>query len=240
MSETPEDWPHQTRLRASDADRQHAVDDLTAAWRSGRLTREEFEGRVQRSFAATYLDELDALRSDVGDALRSDGGGAASGLGHSALVSPDAAAAGLPMEARQPEHGPGVARYAPDGSSGSAVSIGLLGGMDKVGDWIVAPVHASFAYWGGTTVDLRHAVFTSPDTTITCIAIMGGVEVIVPPEMEVRVTGVGVMGGFGWDKKRDARPTAQAPAGSPRVTINGLAFWGGVGVKRREREDPLD
>lgn len=233
MDETPE-WPHSARLPASDADRQRAVDALTGAWRAGRLTREEFEGRARGSFAATYRDELDTLIADLG-------GAAASAPGQqTGSESPDAAvAAELPMEPRQPERGPEVARYAPEGS-GSAVSIGLLGAMDKVGDWTVAPVHVSFAYWGGTTIDLRDALFTDPETTITCIAVMGGIDVIVPPEMDVRVTGIGVMGGFGWDKKRQVRATGLAPAGSPRVTINGLAFWGGVGVTRKEREELLD
>ena len=129
-------------------------------------------------------------------------------------------------------------KYAPEGSSGSALSVGVMSGMDKIGNWTVAPTHVSIGFWGGTTIDLREAVFTSPETTITCIAVMGGVEVIVPPEMEVRVGGIGFMGGFGWNKLDQARPRRQAPAGNPVVTINGLGFWGGVGITRKERGEP--
>lgn len=231
MSETPQ-WPQSARLRAGDADRQRTIERLTQSWRDGRLTRDEFQRRTQQSFEATFRDELDALTADL------------TGL---APISPelphDAPAVPLGAESvlagRQPEYREVAARYAPAGASGSAVSVGFLSGMDKIGDWTVAPVHASLAFWGGTTIDLRDAIFTSADTTITCIAVMGGIEVIVPPEMEVRVSGLGLMGGFGWDKKREARQTAPAPAGNPRVTINGLAFWGGVGVVRKEREEPL-
>ncbi len=231
MSETPQ-WPQSARLRAGDADRQRTIEQLTHSWRDGRLTRDEFQIRAQQAFDATFRDELDALTADL------------AGL---APISPElphvapAAVSGAEstFAAREPEHREVASRYAPAGTSGSAVSVGFMSGMDKVGDWTIAPVHASLAFWGGTTIDLRDAIFTSADTTITCIAVMGGIEVIVPPEMEVRVSGLGLMGGFGWDKKRQARQTAPAPAGNPRVTINGLAFWGGVGVVRKEREEPL-
>jgi hypothetical protein len=60
------------------------------------------------------------------------------------------------------------------------------------------------------------------------VAIMGGLQVIVPPGVEVVVRGIGVMGGFehpDWDEPGEP--------GAPRVIIGGFAFWGGVGVERK-------
>lgn len=236
MTQTPEEWQQGARLRAGDADRQRAIEVMTSAWRAGRLTRDEFQERAQKSFAVTYTHEIDSLIADIGGLSRYHG--------HDLTPYPDAAL--VPASGESPVHDSWQSdrdenlpvRYAPEGSSGSALSVGVLSGMDKVGNWTVAPTHVSIGFWGGTTIDLRDAVFTSPETTITCIAVMGGVEVIVPPELEVRVSGIGFMGGFGWNKLHQARPQRQAPAGNPVVTINGLGFWGGVGITRKERDEP--
>ena len=65
---------------------------------------------------------------------------------------------------------------------------------------------------------------------------MGGVEIIVPEDVTVRVTGVGFMGAF--DHKRQH----EAPPGSPVLTVSGFAFMSGVEVrppKRRKKKDRL-
>ena len=53
------------RLRASHADREQAIDALKAAFAQGRLTRDEFDGRIGRALASpTYVD-LDSLTADI-------------------------------------------------------------------------------------------------------------------------------------------------------------------------------
>jgi len=236
MTETPEQWQPNARLRAGDADRQRAIEALTNAWRAGRLTRDEFQERSQKSLAVTYTDELDDLTADIGGLSTYPDRGSAPYQDATLVPASDKTPVVDSWQSEPDENLP--VKYAPEGSSGSALSVGVMSGMDKVGNWTVAPTHVSIGFWGGTTIDLREAVFTSPETTITCIAVMGGVEVIVPPEMEVRVGGIGFMGGFGWNKLDQARPRRQAPAGNPVVTINGLGFWGGVGITRKERGEP--
>jgi len=51
-------------LRASDGDRERAVDELPAHAADGRLTVEELEERVQRALAARTLGELADLTRD--------------------------------------------------------------------------------------------------------------------------------------------------------------------------------
>lgn len=54
-------------MRAGDADRQAAVDRLTEHLTAGRLDLTEFDQRVARAYAATYLDELPELFTDLPD-----------------------------------------------------------------------------------------------------------------------------------------------------------------------------
>ena len=52
-------------VRASDADRERAVDVLKAAFAEGRLTGEEHVARVQRAYTAHTYAELAALSADL-------------------------------------------------------------------------------------------------------------------------------------------------------------------------------
>jgi uncharacterized membrane protein len=53
------------RLRASDTDRERAVDVLKSAFAEGRLTKEEYDDRTARIFASRTYGELGALTSDL-------------------------------------------------------------------------------------------------------------------------------------------------------------------------------
>jgi hypothetical protein len=52
-------------MRASDADRERAADRLRDAHAEGRLTREEFDERIDRTFAAKTLGELAGVTQDL-------------------------------------------------------------------------------------------------------------------------------------------------------------------------------
>jgi len=52
-------------LRASDADREAAVDALRSHAMAGRLTVDELDERVERAYAAKMLSELAALQADL-------------------------------------------------------------------------------------------------------------------------------------------------------------------------------
>lgn len=226
MSQPPDQPQGTPRLRAGDAERQQAIQTLMRAWSEGRIGQDEYQRRSLQALAATFTDEIDPLLADV------DG---------PAPYTPPASAAvpSATVEVRdswrsEPDDNLPV-QFAPEGARGSGLSVGIMSGMDKTGQWVVAPNHVTIGFWGGTTIDLRDALFVSAETTITCIAVMGGVEVIVPPEMDVQVAGIGFMGGFGWEKLHEARPSGTPTPGNPRVTITGIGFMGGVGVTRRER-----
>ena len=103
------------------------------------------------------------------------------------------------------------------------MSIGVLSGAVRKGSWVLPPQHNSFAFWGGAEIDLRQARFADRNCTITAVAIMGGIQITVPDDINVDVTGIGFMGGFVLEDKSGAPP---APPTAPTVKINGLGVLG--------------
>jgi hypothetical protein len=80
---------------------------------------------------------------------------------------------------------------------------------------------------GGAGLDFREARFAPGVTEVHILAIMGGVEVIVPPGITVETTGLGIMGGF--DGHSQTVPSDDPSA--PVLRIRGLAVMGGIEVK---------
>ncbi|MEV0129272.1 DUF1707 domain-containing protein [Dactylosporangium sp. NPDC050688] len=108
-------------------------------------------------------------------------------------------------------------------------AVAVMSGFSRRGAWVPPRLFSCLAFWGGGTIDLRDARFRYGELKIRAVAVMGGVEVIVPDDAEVHVTGTGVMGGF------DHGATSVGRPGAPRIVVTGLAFWGGVTVRRKAR-----
>jgi Domain of unknown function (DUF1707) len=136
---------------------------------------------------------------------------------------PDADAAHVPAPSSAAARNP--ARFGGEPTSSGAVAI--LGGFTRKGDWVVPKEFTAFMLMGGGEIDLRDARFTEREVTIHIVAMLGGCEVIVPEDATVYVTGIGILGAF---EHSDAGPGS--PDG-PVITVNGLAFLGGVDVKRK-------
>ncbi|MFV2013396.1 MULTISPECIES: DUF1707 SHOCT-like domain-containing protein [unclassified Micromonospora] len=108
-------------------------------------------------------------------------------------------------------------------------AVAVMSGVDRRGRWVAPGRLRALAFWGGGRFDLRQAQLDANVIRIQAWAIMGGIEIVVPDDAEVSITGVGVMGDFG------QRAAGLGSPGGPRIHISGLAFWGGVTVKRRGR-----
>jgi hypothetical protein len=119
------------------------------------------------------------------------------------------------------------------GTPTSSLGIGIMGGFERKGPWVAPDTFNAVAFWGGGKLDLREARFASPQVTIHAVAIMGGIEIVVPEDAEVHVSGVGIMGGF------DHRASGVGSPGGPRIVVKGLAFWGGVSVQRKPSDAEL-
>ncbi|WP_420175813.1 DUF1707 SHOCT-like domain-containing protein [Luteococcus sp. OSA5] len=198
-------------LRVGDAQRQQAVDRLSQGYELGMLSLDEFSERTDQAWAATTTVDLEQVLRDLPVAAMPPSGQA---------LAPTTST--LPQVIRT------------DGSAGVPLTVALMSGTDRSGDWTAAGNHVAVAIMGGVGLDLREASFTEPETTITAVAIMGGVEVIVPPHVRVRVHGLPLMGGFG--AEGSVNP-ATLPPDAPLVTITGVAIMGGVGVKRLDYDE---
>ncbi|MYW46531.1 DUF1707 domain-containing protein [Streptomyces sp. SID161] len=195
-------------LRASDADRERVAEVLRDAVAEGRLDMEEFEERLEAAYTARTYGELAPLTRDL-----------------------PGAAAPVPVSfVKEPVRGEGWAGRVTGGGGSSTGAVAILSGFERKGRWTVPKRFSCFAFMGGGELDLREADFADHEVEISCVAIMGGVQVIVEPGVEVVVRGVGVMGAF--EHPRDDGPV---DPGAPRVVISGFAFWGGVGVERKLR-----
>lgn len=116
----------------------------------------------------------------------------------------------------------------------STLLLSILSGFERRGRWNVPGRLTTFTLFGGGVVDLRYADFTSTDVEIHAYSIMGGQTILLPPEVNVEIHGRGVMGGF------DHSVGGQGTPGAPKVTIRGFALWGGVGIKRKTRNEAGD
>jgi class 3 adenylate cyclase len=108
--------------------------------------------------------------------------------------------------------------------------VGILSGSDHRGRWHPAPVTNAVAFLGGCTLDLRHAEIEGSELVINAVAVMGGIEVIVPEGIQVEMTGIALLGGKDC-RVRDARPMP----GSPVVRVRVFALMGGVTVRTGRR-----
>lgn len=119
------------------------------------------------------------------------------------------------------------------GKATSAFAFAMMGGFQRKGSWVVAEEFNSVAVMGGGELDLREARFAGPVVTIRAIAIMGGIEIVVPEDAEVHISGIGIMGGF------EQNAAGAGSPGAPRINITGVAFWGGVSVKRKPTQEEM-
>src|SRR5690348_5928801 len=106
------------------------------------------------------------------------------------------------------------------------LSLAILGGASRDGQWVVPPEYTAVATLGGIKLDMRDATFAEAETTIKAVAVMGGMEITVPEDADVEIGAFGVMGGVDHGGEGPGAP------GAPRIRITGVAVMGGIEVKR--------
>ena len=166
-------------------------------------------------FAADHLDAAE-LETRLDQAHRA-----------TALTDFRVLVADLPVLAEAPVSGPLIAR-APEVPARRTI-VSIMGGTSRKGAW-TPPRHLHvLAVMGGAELDFREARFGPGTTTVTIFAAMGGVEIIVPPGLQVESEGIAIMGGFEHHGGTLSAPDPSAPV----LRIGGLALVGGVDVKMR-------
>lgn len=182
-------------------ERDQVVEGLVDHYAAGNLTIEEFEERLDTAYTAQSGHELARVLD------------------------------GLP-----------VLSGAPGGSRGGQIQrlpigevrergrhIAILGYYQKRGRWAVPRRMTSFAIMSATSLDFREARLPPGTTEVKLRPIMGHVEVIVPPGLEIETHGFGFMGGIEGVDQEGADPDPEAP----RLVIRGTAIMGYVEVAVR-------
>jgi len=111
------------------------------------------------------------------------------------------------------------------GSTLSAVSI--LGGFDrKIMSQELKLIEVT-SFLGGGKLDLRDAKPADGQAVINVVALMGGLQVLVPSNWNVVLEATPFMGGVD-DRRR--QPATMDPA-APRLVVRGFVMMGGVEIK---------
>lgn len=194
---------------ASQQGRQETVDALCQAFADDRLDVDDFERRVELAHRAGTTDELRVLLADL----------------PKGQVLPERRSEGE-LPARRQESNWSLAE--PDRVQDQNVVMGVLGAGVRKGHWCPARFNYAIGMFGGVELDFREAALP-PLTEVRCFAIMGGVELIVPPDVIVDTSGTGILGGF-----EHSAANQHAPEGAPVIRVTGVAVMGGVDVQVRE------
>ncbi len=107
--------------------------------------------------------------------------------------------------------------------------LAIFGGVERHGTWTLPRQLQASAIMGGLVLDLREAAISPGVSEIHVTAIMGGAQIIVPPNLAVEVSGTAIMGGFAHIERAPAQRDPQQPV----LRVHGIALMGGVAVETR-------
>ena len=192
------------------AQRERTIQTLCDEFAADHIEVDEFERRLDVAHRALTVAELQGLTADL----------------------PANAPATAPLPA------PAAAPTAPPTSvnrSANQLFVGLMGGAMRRGRWTPAAESTAIAIMGGVNLDFREAVLPAGETVVHAFAFWGGVDIIVPPGLDVAVNGIGIMGGF--DHRGDTGTPVHPHAA--RLRVDGVALMGGVGVRVAEPGAPV-
>jgi hypothetical protein len=194
--------PGQARLRPATIIRDQTIARLSDAFATDLIDVDEFERRVTVAQRSESLAEIQALVTD--------------------LPARSNAPAAVPAPAPRPVVATGAVRR-----RGTVFTI--MGGVERKGSWTVPRSLNVGVVMGGAKLDLREAWLPPGPIELRVAALMGGVEIIVPPHLPVEAEGVAIMGGFDHVDRAPAEPDP----GAPLLRVTGLAFMGGVHIEMR-------
>ena len=194
--------------------RERTITALCDHFASDRLSLEDFENRLDQAHKALAPAQLDALVADL-----------------QPVPPPQSTAI------RHPHEGTELA-------GDDRLIVGIMSASERRGNWRPGRKNTVLGLMGGVELDFRDTPLPPGVTEVFILACMGGVEIIVPPDLAVESHGFAFMGGFGHYSE------GPPPRGSgPVLRINGFALMGGVEIhvrlpgetkrdaKRRKRED---
>ena len=183
--------------------RERAIAVLCEAFAQDHLDLTELETLIDRAHRAATPAELDALIQD---------------LPAPPQPPPSSAADATP------------ARRVSEAIRDSRTLLAFMGGVERRGNWAPGRKNVVIALMGGADLDFRDVRLPPGETEVFIFAMMGGVDIVVPPDLNVDASGIAIMGGFG----HSSAARVEDPA-APVLRINGFCFMGGVEISVRRR-----
>jgi DUF1707 SHOCT-like domain len=190
--------------------REKTIQLLIDSFASDRLPVEDFEARLDLAHRAMDLSSLEKLTSDL-----------------PAVATPQPPAQAAPAPSRVPA--PRPASALPEEIREHQFMVAIMGGHERRGPWTPARKCTVLTLMGGAELDYREARLGPGVTEVQIFAMMGGVEIIVPPGVVVESEGFAFMGGFGHGPGR----TDTTPPDAPILRVTGVAIMGGVDIHTR-------
>ena len=128
----------------------------------------------------------------------------------------------LPAETHAGRAPASISDAAPSGVSNT---VAVLGSAQRSGFWRLAPRSRVISVLGSCKIDLRTSRISAAVTTLHVASVLGSIDVIVPPGVEVELEVQAVLGA------RDVRMGAAPPQGAPVIRITGLVLLGSLNVR---------
>ena len=155
-------------MRVSDSDREQDADVLREAAGQGRISLDELDERLESAYAAKTYADLAAVTHDLPPSGR--------------------------MPAPPVQGATQISRIG--GTPRSTFSVAIMSCARRMGRWVVPRSYVSVAVMGSVELDLREAQFAEPAVTLHAYTLMGGIQITVPEDVDVDVSGLAFMGGF--------------------------------------------
>ena len=183
--------------------RAQTIEQLTNGFTRDELALDEFEQRLNGAYAAATAEDLAVLVHDLSP--------------ESALLETELASA--------PSTGLATVERPTQGQR----AVAILGSVERRGHWTVARSSGALAVLGSVLIDLRDVTLPPGVTTLEVSAVLGSVEILVPPNLAVESQGSGILGSFEGMQRvpRDADPDL------PVLRVQGRAVLGSVEVISR-------
>jgi hypothetical protein len=177
--------------------RELVIEHLSDAFAKDQLALEEFESRVDGAYRASTEVELQAFVKDL-------------------VLDPSIA---------MPEPSVRTALAVPGPRSRRARAI--LGHVERRGRFRIPNGYRALAVMGNLELDLRDVVLPDGVTEMHVRAVIGNVEITVPPTLPVECEGTGILGAFAMLH----RMPAEGAASGPVLRIVGSAVLGNVEIR---------
>jgi len=200
--------PSRVALRSA---RERTLEHLSEAFRKDEIGLDEFESRVDRAYGCATSEALAMLVAD---------------LSARETIEPVDGPPRGEIEVR-------TVAVVPEKPARGNRSVAVLSNLERRGKWSLRNRARALAVLGNVELDLREVDLADGVTEIVVRAVLGNVEIVVPPELAVECEGGGFLGSFA---VLNRTPT---DGGARTLRVVGSAVLGNVEIRTLPRSAPL-